>query len=97
VDTPANQAFEAANTRRFGIPPSQISFESYETAKVLIDAIARSGTGTPAAIRDALTTTKLPSILGTTISFDDHNLAHNNAVVMIIKDGKVVLLDFSKT
>ena len=64
---------------------------------MLIDAIRRSGTGTPAAIRDALTTTTLPSILGTTITFDDHNLARNNAVVITIKDGKIVPLDFSKT
>ncbi len=97
VATPENKAFVEAYRKQFGGAPTQISFESYEAAKVLIAAIKASGTGEPAAIRDALAATSMPSILGTTITFDDHNLAHNNAVVMTIKDGKVVLLDFSKT
>ena len=41
-----------------------ISFESYETINILIDAIRRSGDASPAAIRDALTTTKYQSMLG---------------------------------
>ena len=97
VDTPANKVFIEAYRKAFGADPTQISFESYETTKVLLDAIKRSGTGTPAAIRDALTKTSMDSILGGTIAFDDHNLAHNNAVVLGIKGGKTVVLDFTKT
>jgi len=97
VDTPGNRAFVEAFKKLHNVPPILVSFESYEATKVLIDAIRRAGSANPAAIRDALATTKLPSMLGTTIEFDDHNLAHNNAIILTIKGGKVLVLGMSKT
>jgi branched-chain amino acid transport system substrate-binding protein len=97
VDTPGNRAFVEAFKKLHNVPPILVSFEAYEATKVLIDAIRRAGSTNPAAVRDALVTTKLPSILGTTIEFDDHNLAHNNAIILTIKGGKVVIVGMSKT
>ena len=97
VDTPANKAFVEAFRKRNNVPPTLVSFESYESIKVLVDAIKRAGSTDPAAIRDALAKTRLPSILGTTIEFDENNLAHNNAIILTIKGGKVVVLGLSKT
>ena len=97
VDTPANKAFVEAFRKRNNAPPILVSFESYESIKVLIDAIRRAGSTDPAAIRDALTKTKLPSLLGTMIEFDENNLAHNDAIILTIKGGKVVVLGLSKT
>ena len=97
IDTPGNKAFVESFRKLHNAPPILVSFESYEAMKVLIDAIRRAGKADPAAIRDALATTKLPSILGTVIDFDDHNLAHNNAIILTIKGGKVVVLGMSKT
>jgi len=97
VDAPGNRAFVEAFKKLHNVPPILVSFEAYEATKVLIDAIRRAGTTNPAAIRDALVTTKLPSMLGTTIEFDDHNLAHNNAIILTIKGGKVVIVGMSKT
>jgi len=97
VDTPANRAFVEAFKKLHNVPPILVSFEAYEATKVLIDAIRRAGSTNPAAVRDALVTTKLPSILGTVIEFDDHNLAHNNAIILTIKGGKVVVVGMSKT
>jgi len=97
VDTPANRAFVEAFKKLHNVPPILVSFEAYEATKVLIDAIRRAGSTNPAAVRDAVVTTKLPSILGTVIEFDDHNLAHNNAIILTIKGGKVVVVGMSKT
>jgi branched-chain amino acid transport system substrate-binding protein len=97
VDTPGNKAFVEAFKKLHNVPPILVSFEAYEATKVLIDAIRRAGNTNPAAVREALVTTKLPSILGTTIEFDDHNLAHNNAIILTIKGGKVVVVGMSKT
>jgi branched-chain amino acid transport system substrate-binding protein len=97
VDTPANKTFVEAFTKKYNVAPMLISFESYETIKILIDAIRRSGNASPAAIRDALVTTKYQSILGTVLEFDDHNLIHNNAVIFEIQGGKVVVVGMSKT
>jgi branched-chain amino acid transport system substrate-binding protein len=97
VDSPANKAFVEEYKKLHNVAPIMVGFESYESIKVLIDAIRRAGNTNPAAVRDALAATKLPSILGSTIDFDDHNLAHNNAIILTIKGGKVMVLGMSKT
>ena len=97
VDTPANKAFVATFTKKYSVPPMLISFESYETISILIDAIRRSGNASPAAIRDALEKTRYQSMLGTTLEFDQNNLIHNNAIIFTIKGGKVVIVGMSKT
>jgi branched-chain amino acid transport system substrate-binding protein len=97
VDTPANKAFVEAFTKKYGVAPMLISFESYETINILIDAIRRSGNASPAAIRDALEKTRYQSLLGTTLEFDRNNLIHNNAIIFTIKGGKVVIVGMSKT
>jgi branched-chain amino acid transport system substrate-binding protein len=97
VDTPGNKAFVEAFRKAHNVPPILVSFESYEAMKVVIDAIRRAGNTEPAAIRDALATTKMPSLLGTTIDFDDHNLAHNNAIILTVKGGKIIIVGMSKT
>jgi len=97
VDTPANKAFVEAFTKRNSEAPMLISFESYETINILIEAIRQSGDASPEKIRDALTRTKYQSMLGTVLEFDQNNLIHNNAIVFGIKGGKVVILGMSKT
>lgn len=97
IDTPGNKAFVEAFKKKYSTTPILVAFEAYESTRVLIDAIRRAGSAEPAAVRDALVTTKFPSILGNTIEFDQNNLAHNNAVILGIRDGKVVVLGFSKT
>src|SRR5262249_16799775 len=97
VDTPANKAFVEKFTKKFGQPPMLISFESYETINILIDAMRRSGDASPDKIRDALAKTKYQSMLGPVLEFDKNNLIHNNAIVFGIKGGKVVILGMSKT
>ncbi len=97
VDTPANKAFVETFTKKYGEAPMLISFDSYETTNILIEAIRRSGDASPERIREALTHTKYTSMLGPTLEFDKNNLIHNNAIVFGIKGGKVVILGMSKT
>lgn len=97
VDTPGNRAFVEAFRKRNDVAPILVSFESYEATKILIQAIERAGSTDPAAVRDALAATKFESILGSTIEFDANNLAHNNAIILTITGGKVVVRGMSKT
>ena len=98
VDTPENKAFvEAYKKRSGGTTPIMVGFESYEATRILIDAIRRAGSTDPAAIRDALKKTRYQSIIGGTVEFDENNLAHNNAIILGIQKGKVVVLGQSKT
>ncbi len=97
VETAGNKTFVAAFQKMHGNPPNLVSYMSYETTRVLVDAIRRAGKAEPAAIRDALEKTKVPSLLGDDIEFDRNNLAHKNAVILMIKGGQVVILGFSRT
>jgi branched-chain amino acid transport system substrate-binding protein len=97
VDTPGNKAFVETFRKRNNAAPILVSFESYEATKILIDAIRRAGSTEPAAVRDALAATKFESLLGSTIEFDANNLAHNNAIILTITGGKVVVRGMSKT
>jgi branched-chain amino acid transport system substrate-binding protein len=98
IDNAANKAFvEAYKKKSGGTAPIMVGFESYEATRILLDAIKRAGSANPAAIRDALTKTKYQSIMGSTLEFDQNNLVHNNAVILGIKGGKVVVLGYSKT
>jgi branched-chain amino acid transport system substrate-binding protein len=97
IDTPGNKAFVEAFTKKNGTAPILVSFEAYETTRILIDAIKRAGNTDPAAVRDALAKTSYPSMLGTTLTFDANNLVHNNAAILGIQGGKVVVLGLSKT
>lgn len=98
IDTPANKVFvEAYKKKSGGTAPIMVGFESYEATRILLDAIRRAGKTDAAAVREALTKTKYQSILGTTLEFDQNNLVHNNAVILGVRDGKVVVFGFSKT
>lgn len=97
VDTPENRTFVAAFQKKFNSLPNLLNREAYETTRVLIDAIKRAGKTEPAAIRDALETTDFTSALGSELKFDDHHLAHDYAVIVTVKDGKVTVAALNKT
>lgn len=92
IDTEGNKSFVEKFTTSFGEAPNYQSFEGYEAIKVLADAIVRAGSVEPAAIRDALVTTSYKSLLDETIAFDDHNQAHNKAVIQRV-DGTKIIVD----
>lgn len=91
VDTPANKAFNEKVTAEYGEEATYETFAGYEALKVLAAAIERAGRTDSAAIRDALEETSYDSMMGGTVEFDDHNQAHNNAVVVAIEDGERVI------
>jgi branched-chain amino acid transport system substrate-binding protein len=98
VDLPANRKFIADFQKLSGSAPTVNAWGAYEATRTLIAAIMKVGkTATPAQVRDALQTIKVPAMFGGMIEFDDHHLAHINAVVLTIKGGKVVVVGMSKT
>ena len=97
LDTPENKAWVARYEARFKSLPNLTSWASYEALRVILEAARRAGTTEPGPVRDAIATGGFKTGLGDTITFDDHNLAHLDALVLGIKDGKVVLLGRSGT
>ena len=96
-DDPRNLAFVEKFRKMTGQAPLQMGLYEYEAVLVLADAIKRAGSTEPKALQAALKATKLPSILGGTYEFDDHNLAHNNALIQAIEGGVIKVIALSKT
>lgn len=98
VDLPANRHFVEAFRAMAKQDPTVNGWDAYEAMRVLLAGLKAAGPNpTPAGLRDALEKTDIPAMLGGNITFDDHHLAHVNAVVLTLKDGKTVALGMSKT
>ena len=87
-DTKAAQ-FVSAFKGQFGIAPDDYSITAYDAALVIIDAVKRvAASGKPVtreAVRDAIQTSKVPTIQGT-VSFDANgDLADRTVSVFQIK------------
>ena len=92
LDIPGVQAFVADYRAKYGIAPTQRSFFAYEATYLVVDAIKRAGTDTPAAITAALKTSTMPSLLGGTYAMNDHNHPHLPLQMLGVRDGKVALI-----
>jgi branched-chain amino acid transport system substrate-binding protein len=85
--TPRVQEFIKKFQARYGIVPDSLSALGYDSARVVIEAIKRSGVEGP-ALRDAIAQTKdFPGVAGT-ITLDDKRNPVKPAVVLTIQDGK---------
>jgi branched-chain amino acid transport system substrate-binding protein len=98
VDLPANKRFIEAFRALANADPTVNAWDSYEATRVLLAAIQAAGADpTPAKVRDALETVRVPAMFGGTLDFDKNHLAHINAIVLTLKDGKPVVLGMSRT
>jgi branched-chain amino acid transport system substrate-binding protein len=92
LDKPEVQDFVAAYKSRYGLVPTQRAFFVFEATYLVVDAIRRAGSDQPAAIKQALKTTTMPSRLGGSYSPDDHNHAHTPLQILGLKDGKPIVI-----
>lgn len=97
IDTPANKNFVEKIIKAYGDKPSYETFAGYEELNVLAAAITAAGKVDPKAIREALTKVNYYSMIGGIVAFDDHNQAHNNAAVLVVKSGKVIVINVFPT
>lgn len=95
-DAPKNLAFVERYTKRFGQEPHYVGFEMYEGVLLLAQALRSANSTKPEAIRDALKKVRWGSILGE-IQFDDHHQAHNRALIMEIRKGRLEVVELPGT
>jgi len=88
VATAKATAFVANFTAKYGQAPTGLGALGYEAALVLIDAVARAGKTDPAAIRDAIATTKDFDGVTGKITLDAQRNAQKSAVVLKVEGGK---------
>jgi branched-chain amino acid transport system substrate-binding protein len=89
---PAIQDFVSSYRAHYGLVPTQRSFFVYEAALLVADAINRAGSDQPAAIKQALKTTTMPSLLGGTYAPDDHNHAHTPLQILALRNGQPAVI-----
>jgi branched-chain amino acid transport system substrate-binding protein len=89
---PAIQDFVSSYQAHYGLVPTQRSFFIYEATLLVADAINRAGSDQPAAIKQALKTTMMPSLLGGTYAPDDHNHAHTPLQILAVRNGQPVVI-----
>jgi len=95
-DAPKNKAFVERFGKKYGQEPHYVAFEMYEGIHVLAEGLRAAGGTKAEAVRDALEKVRVESILGA-IQFDDHHQAHNRALLMEIKGGKLEVVELPGT
>ncbi|MBI4478910.1 MAG: ABC transporter substrate-binding protein [Acidobacteria bacterium] len=91
--SPHIQKFVADYKARFNETPDSLAAGAYDSANILVDAIRRANSTDPAKIRDAIAQTKnFPGITGT-ITIDENRNAVKPAVILSVKDGKLVFVE----
>ncbi|MBP2666069.1 MAG: hypothetical protein H6Q76_1049 [Firmicutes bacterium] len=89
-NSPASKKFVDAYKKEYGVMPDAMAVLGYDAAYVMADAIKRAGAADPAKIRDALEATKdFPAVTGATTLNASHD-AVKSAVIIEMKDGKMV-------
>jgi branched-chain amino acid transport system substrate-binding protein len=88
VATDKAKQFVANFTTKYGQAPTGLGALGYEAAEVLVDAIGRAGKTDPAAIRDAIASTKDFEGVAGKITMDAHRNPLKSAVVLKVEGGK---------
>jgi len=83
-----SKAFLRAFRERYGHEPGSMSAQGYDAAKLLFDAIGRASDVTPAAVKDALASTRAFQGATGTLTIDAHHNANKPIVIAQIRDKK---------
>jgi branched-chain amino acid transport system substrate-binding protein len=84
--SPIIQDFIREFRKRFSRDPDAMAALGYDAAKVLLDAMARSGGTAPAKVRDALAATRDFQGVTGTITIDENRNVNKSVVVLTIRD-----------
>ena len=87
------QAFVTSYRTKYGVAPTQRSVFAFEATELVVDAIRRAKSDDPAAVQQALRSTRMPSMLGGTFAMDEHNHSHTAMQIVGIRGGKLAVLD----
>lgn len=86
----ASKKFVDAYKKEYGVMPDAMAVLGYDAAYVMADAIKRAGVADPAKIQAALVATKdFPAVTGSTTLNENHD-AVKSAVIIEMKEGKMV-------
>jgi branched-chain amino acid transport system substrate-binding protein len=90
---PLSRRFVEAFRMRYGALPNGLSALTYDSIRLVADAIIRAGTTERAAVRRALSETRdFPGVTGLT-TIDAQRNATKNAAIITVKNGKLMFVE----
>jgi branched-chain amino acid transport system substrate-binding protein len=93
IDTPQNKAFVEKIKVKHGATPYLQTWGSYDSVRIIAQAIRDVGTTDTTAVRDAMKKLKFTLVYGKETSFDDHNQAGRYVLIQAVKDKKVTIAE----
>jgi branched-chain amino acid transport system substrate-binding protein len=93
IDTPQNRAFAEKIKARHGALPYLQTWGSYDSMRIIAQAIREAGSIDPVAVRDAMKKLVFTTVFGKEVTFDDHNQAGKYVLIQAVKDRKVIIAE----
>jgi len=93
IATPENLAFVAKIKSKHNTTPYLQTWGSYDSMRIIAQAIGTAGSTDPTKVRDAMKTMRFTTVFGKQIAFDDHNQAGKYVVLQTVNDKKVTVAD----
>lgn len=93
IDAVENKAFVDKIKAKHKSTPYLQTWGSYDSLRIIAQAIKAAGSTDTTAVRDAMKKLKFTTVLGKDVTFDDHNQAGKFVVLQTVKDKKITVAD----
>jgi len=93
IATPENAAFVAKIKTKHNSTPYLQTWGSYDSMRVIAQAIREAGSTDTTAVRDAIKKLKFTTVFGKEVSFDAHNQAGKFVILPRVSGKKVIVAD----
>jgi branched-chain amino acid transport system substrate-binding protein len=93
IAAPENQAFVAKIKAKHNSTPYLQTWGSYDSMRIIAQAIKEAGSVDTTAVRDAIKKLKFTTVFGKQVTFDDHNQAGKFVVLQSVNGKKIAVAD----
>ncbi|HYX00948.1 MAG TPA: ABC transporter substrate-binding protein [Reyranella sp.] len=93
IDAPENKAFVAKVKAKHNSEPYLQTWGAYDSIRVIAQAIKEAGSTDGEKVKNAIKNLKFTTVIGKTVTFDDHNSAGRFVVLQTVVDKKVGVAD----
>ncbi len=93
IDSALNKTFVQKIKAKHNSTPYLQTWGSYDSLRVIAQAIKEAGGTDPTAVRDAIKKLKFTPVHGREVTFDENNQAGKFVVLQAVKDRKVIVAD----
>jgi branched-chain amino acid transport system substrate-binding protein len=93
IAAPENEAFVAKIKAKHNSTPYLQTWGSYDSMRVIAQAITAAGSVDTTAVRDAIKRLKFTTVFGKEVAFDAHNQAGKFVILQMVSGKKVIVAD----